>query len=423
MAIRSRRLAEWAHPLMYPGSSLKRLLIVGDSHASMSNGDGTSTTPERWFHGIVRTWPINIHGYYSQLGSTLHTTTPNGSMSGLAIGPTQHPTDGCIAPHDVGRLNGNFNGQLWVRSDAIAANFLKNRNGNFLNQAALNVKIGWWARSDSYASIRMRSGYTDDSYTEDTSGIDLRGAGAYASRTMPIAAAAKTFRWDSICANVSGEGTFIGHRFELQSPGGGVSIASIGNGGRTAADYAHATTICNDARWTDWLTMFGPYDRILFIYGTNMSAGEAANITGVWGPNALTAAQRVLSLNQAAGGPSDAMGLLVTGHDANITGRLADMATAIDACSAADTRLAHFDSAACLPNFVEMSAGNTGAEAAVRRWLTDEGGGVYVHHNSAGAILTAAVVGAAMQAAVDAPRAHSLASGLLGRRRQFSGRR
>lgn len=384
MSFPSLAMQQWSYPLVNPGSAVKRLCLVGDSHTSELNNGATE---QRYIYGICRQWPINVHGLFAHAGLWPWTSTPNGGMSFLAASATQHATDGSIAPHEIGQVSGNINGQIFLRTDAVAASFATMRNGNKMNHAALTVKVGWWANAGSYSSIRMRSGFTDDTYTEDTSGISLVGAGAYASRSMPIGAdAVRDFRWDSLGANVTGEGNLIGTRIELTSPAGGVSIASIGNGGKTAADYAHATTICSEARWQDWLTMFGPFDRFMVVLGTNMAAAESANIVGVWGPNMLTFAQKLLRLNAAAGGPSDAMVLLITGHDANITTRLSDMAAAIAACANADARIAHYDSARVIQN--ERGIDYTALAAT---YLADG-----VHFNGLGADLVGDVIGDAM---------------------------
>lgn len=365
------KLADWASPLIYPGTATKRLLIVGDSHASYVNTLGGGPG-DRWIQGVFRTWPINVVGYYAPGGCPVHTALVNGGASTLAIGATQHATDGCLAPQEVTQFNGNLNGQILGRFDASAANFALMKMGNRINHAALNVKVGWWRNAASYSSARFRSGFTDDSYTEDTSGINLAGANGYNSRTMAIAASAtKDFRWDSIGANVTGEWNFIGNRYELATSPGGVSVASIGNGGQTAAAYAHATTICTDARWTDWLTMFGPFDRIMFVLGTNMSAGESADITGVWKANMASFTTRLMNLNATAGA-TNAMGLVITGHDAGITSRYANMAAALRTIPAGDSRMAYSDTWADLPPYATLNA----------TYLADG-----VHFNAAGAIL------------------------------------
>jgi len=376
----TRRVGQWASPLLNPGTACKRLCIVGDSHTSYLNNGATA---QRLIYGVSRQLPVRIHGIYAPAGNHTWTTTITGSASTLAIGASQHPTDGCLAPQEVIQVaygSAVASNTLIFRSDFIAAQFDGFVNGNLMKNVAMTVRIGWWASSggDDLQTVRMRAGFTDDSYTTDTSNIDLRGT-EYEHLDMSISATNKDIRWDSLTGaedETGREWNFIGHRFERTSPGGGISIASIGNGGRTAADYAHATTVCTDARWIDWLTMFGPFDRFMLVLGTNMSASEEASITGVWRNNMLAVAQRLLTMNTAAGGPADAMVLIVTGHDANITGRYADMATAINSCSMADSRIAHADTWGSIMgqgiDYAEMNAS----------YLADG-----VHFNAAGADL------------------------------------
>jgi len=383
-----RRLREWSGQLMNPGNACKRLLVLGDSHSSMFS----SVTEQRWIYGVCKSWSMNITGLYSQGGAFFLDTSINASSSNRPIGTSQHPTDGIIAPHDVTRIAGvnlNTDTLLW-RQDFLPTPMSQFRNGNLFRNNPINVKIGWWGRSDSYQTVRMRSGYTDDTYTTDASNLDMRGASEYKSRTMLIDAANKNARFDAFAGSeteTSREWTVIGTRFELLDPTGGVSIACTGNGGQSAADYLDQTTICSDARWVDWIRMWGPFDRILINLGSNMEPDEEAAITTVWRNNILGVARRILAHNATAGGPSDAMALLISPHDCTVGARFPEMAIALDSCSAQDGRLAHLHCGSALPNHTELAA----------NWLEP----TEVHTLASGAVLVANALGMAMQASGD----------------------
>ena len=382
MAALSRRLRQFAYPILYPGSGRKRVCFIGDSHVSYINSLSGSSE-DRYIYGALRKWQMQCDGLYSPGGSPLWITTFNAGFASLSVGALQHSVQGYIAPHDVAQITPGApiaDGTLLIRSDCDATALGNIYRGNPFTSQALTAKIIWWGRADSLQTVRMRSGYTNDTYTEDTSNIDTRGADAYSSRSMSIASSASLIpRWDSFTGSENETGrewTYIGMRLERATSTGGVSFACLGNGGMSATDYTDGT-ICNDARLQDWLAAVGPFDRFIQVTGTNMEVAESADIRGVWAAKSLAMSQKFLTLNAAAGGPSDAMVLQITGHDANITGRYAAMADAVASCSAADPRIAHLDTWGVL-----QSRGiNYAAMAAT--YLAPDG----VHFNSAGADL------------------------------------
>lgn len=409
MAIKSRRLLEYAYPLLNP-SGVERLLIVGDSLASMVN----SGAEQRHYYGICKSWPMRIVGHHTFNGSWLCQSINSGAGATLNIGPTQHPDDGCIAPHECIRYNygsATATDTLIHRLPYDAATLARVRSGNLFANVPVTSRVAWWARSNSLQTCRCRT--FDSAFgtgTEDVT-LDMRTAGTaigsagYRYRDFSHGASAAAPLWDCLTGAEDETGrelTFLGSRFELTTPGNGVSIANIGNGGNSAADYLDATTISTDARWVDFMQMWGPFDRILLVLGTNMEPAEEADIVGVWGPNMLGVGERLLAHNASAGGSSDTMVGMITGYDSNITGRLDDMATAIANCSAANGRIMHFDTVSCLPNYAELDA----------NWLHTDG----IHQNVAGGLMLAMPLGCAMAAAVDSPFSNSMAARRLGRR-------
>lgn len=394
MATKSRRLREWSYPILYPGSATTRVLIVGDSHASNLNNGAAE---QRYEYGIARNFPTRFTGFFSFNGSWLCQSINSGAGSLLAVGTTQHPDDGCIAPHECVRYAygaGVATDTLIHRLPYAAATLAQTYGGNrFANQACVS-RIAWWARATSLQTCRCRSyDSTFGTNTEDVT-LDMRSAGTgvgtgnYRYRDFNHTADADAPLWDCLTGaedETSRELTFIGSRFQLADPSGGVVLASIGNGGRTAADYVSTSTIADNDAWDWFIETFGPFHRIKIVLGTNMSAGEAAAITTVWRDNMLAFAERLLARNDWANGPADAMVLLTTGHDANITARLPDMATAIDSCSSANPRIAHYDLAADLVPYATLNS----------TYLADG-----VHFNAAGADYVAQKLAAAMVSSI-----------------------
>ena len=388
MSLIARRLYEFAYPLYYPGSGTERLCVVGDSHASYINGSS-----ERWFNGIIRTWNIRLTGWYTPAGSTLNSCidSPNAArtITTLTIGSTQHPTDGVIAPHEIARHSwtGNEATDSLIRRADWSSEEQYIRNGNYLKNQACLARVHYWRRTNSLTTCRMRGGYTTDSYTTDST-RDLSGTQGYATIDLPIAAhASNLHRWDCFTgaeAENTKELTFIGHTYQAQDPSSGVILYSVGNAGLKAEDYASSTTVGDSTLWQNWssaVTSGTGFSRIIIVIGTNMTAGESAAITTVWKANVLSMTRKILDAQKSIG-RSGCMALLVTGHDANITSRLPDMATAMDEISASNNDIAFLDTAALLPEFPEYNV----------RWLADG-----VHTNNVGSQFLAGIVNSMLQ--------------------------
>lgn len=393
MPTMQRRLDEWSEPLIRPGGNTVRLLGFGDSHMSQLNNGATE---QRWEYGLHRKLPVTPVGFWSPAGSWLNQAIQSGTGGTAATinpGSTQHPTDGYVAPYGCTRYTwagATASNGLIHRLPYAAATLATVRGGNPFASRAVTSRIGWWANATAMTTCRCRS--YDSTFglnTEDVT-LDMTSAGTgaglrdYRYRDFSHGASANAPLWDCLTGAEDETGkelTFLGSRFELTSHSGGVSFACVGNGGAPVADYIDDTYF-DDQCLEDFLALWGPFKRIMVPMGTNMSAGESADIVGVWGPNLLTLCERLIAANDAVGGPADAMVLVVSGHDANITSRYADMAQAIDNVSAANVRIAHCDTWGRL-----LAQGITYATMN-STYLADG-----VHFNAAGADLLAETLG------------------------------
>jgi len=389
MPLRSRNLRDFAYPIVYPGSATVNVLVVGDSHTSGMYGADEG----RWYMGLCAALPITIKGFWHASGdnyfhSNVYATGGTHTVTALNVGPTQHATHGSIAPFTVNECtwSADEDGVLVSRQDhnSVMAYL---RGGNPFRSAALNATLWYYRTTDGVTDIRMRSGYTDDSYTQDATGVDLSGATGYATRTQTIASADKLARWDMITGGASEAGKrFLplgGVRWQHQDPTGGVSLYFIGNSGASATDYVD-TTICSDTALAGLMSFAGGFDRIIWILGTNMEAAESAAITTVWKAQMIAAARRWGAASISAG--RTPMHLFITGHDSNITARLSDMATACDEAAKANGDIASVDTAGGLPNYTVTNA----------RYLKDG-----VHFNLNGSFAVPGALAMAMQSAVD----------------------
>jgi lysophospholipase L1-like esterase len=93
---------------------------------------------------------------------------------------------------------------------------------------------------------------------------------------------------------------------------------------------------------------------------------------------------RLMNLNAAAGAVN-AMGLVITGHDANITSRYTNINKALKSIPGGDARMAYYDSWADLPPKATLDA----------TYLVDT-----VHFNAAGATLVSQTIADAMKQAI-----------------------